>query len=57
MQHDCQAEESDISGKQYHQHLTPESQEDPSLSSDSTSAQKNHKMNTSNQFLGCKTKF
>lgn len=53
MQHDCQAEESDVSGKQPHQHLTPESQ---SLSSDSTSAQKNLKMNMSNQFLGSKIK-
>lgn len=56
MQHDCQVEESDVSGKQPHQHLIPESQEDLSLSSDSTSAQKNRKMNMSNQFLGCKTK-
>lgn len=45
----CQMEESDISGKQSHQHLAPESQEDLSPNPDSSLAQKNQKLNLNNQ--------
>lgn len=42
-------EESDISGKQSHQHLAPESQEDLSPNPDTALAQKSRKLNLNSQ--------